>query len=94
MTDRKKNIIHRLLQKYDILSAQDIQDALKNLLDGTIKEMMETEMEGHLGYEKLDWSDNDDYRYGHKSKRLSSSNHSSVSKDRLSTMYRASCVIP
>ena len=45
MTERKRNIIQMLLQKYDIESAQDIQDALKDLLGGTIKEMMEAEME-------------------------------------------------
>ena len=39
-----------LLQEYDIESAQDIQDALKDLLGGTIKEMMEAEIDDHLGY--------------------------------------------
>ena len=43
-TDSKRQIIQQLLQEYDIESAQDIQDALKDLLGGTIKEMMETEM--------------------------------------------------
>ena len=40
MTEGKRNIIHQLLEKYDIQSAEDVQDALKDLLDGTIKEMM------------------------------------------------------
>ena len=40
MTEGKRNIIQMLLQEYDIESAQDIQDALKDLLGGTIKEMM------------------------------------------------------
>ncbi len=31
----------RLLQEYDIETAEDIQDALRDLLGGTIKEMME-----------------------------------------------------
>ena len=52
MTEGKRNIIQMLLQEYDIESAQDIQDALKDLLGGTIKEMMEAEMEDHLGYGK------------------------------------------
>ena len=43
MTEGKRNIIHQLLEEYDIQSAEDIQDALKDLLGGTIKEMMETE---------------------------------------------------
>ena len=49
MTEGKRNIIQMLLQEYDIESAQDIQDALKDLLGGTIKEMMEAEMDEHLG---------------------------------------------
>ena len=44
MTDGKRSIIQQLLQEYDIQSAEDIQNALKDLLGGTIKEMMETEM--------------------------------------------------
>ena len=52
MTEGKRNIIRQLLEEYDIESAQDIQNALKDLLGGTIKEMMETEMDDHLGYEK------------------------------------------
>ena len=45
MTEGKRNIIRQLLQEYEIESAQDIQDALKDLLGGTIKEMMEAEMD-------------------------------------------------
>ena len=73
MTDGKRNIIQQLLQEYDIQSAEDIQDALKDLLGGTIKEMMEAEMDEHLGYEKSERSDTDDYRNGYKPKRINSS---------------------
>ena len=52
MTEGKRNIIQQLLQEYDIESAEDVQDTLKDLLGGTIKEMMEVEMDNHLGYEK------------------------------------------
>ena len=51
MSEGKKNGINYLLEEYDIQSAEDIQDALKDLLGDTIKEMMEGEMEVHLGYE-------------------------------------------
>ena len=66
MTEGKRNIIQGLLQEYDIQSATDIQEALKDLLGGTIKEMMEAEMEDHLGYEKSQRSDSDDARNGYK----------------------------
>ena len=54
MTDGKRAIIQQLLQEYDI------QDALKDLLGGTIKEMMEAEMNHHLGYEKSEHTDSTD----------------------------------
>ena len=73
MTEGKRNIIHQLLEEYDIQTAEDIQNALKDLLGGTIKEMMEAEMDDHLGYEKSERSDSDDYRNGYKPKRVNSS---------------------
>lgn len=88
MTEGKRNIIHHLLEEYDIETAEDIQDALKDLLGGTIKEMMEAEMDNHLGYEKSERSDNDDYRNGYKRKRINSSYGSmevQVPQDRKST---------
>jgi putative transposase len=62
MTEGKRNIIYQFLEEYDIPSVEDIQDALKDLLGGTIKEMMEAEMDEYLGYEKSERSDNDNYR--------------------------------
>ena len=56
MTEGKRNIIYQLLEEYDIPSVEDIQDALKDLLGGTIKEVMEAEMDDHLGYEKSEAS--------------------------------------
>ena len=88
MTEGKRNIIHQLLEEYDIQSAEDIQDALKDLLGGTIKEMMEAEMDDHLGYEKSERSDNDDYRNGYKRKQVNSrygSMEIEVPQDRKST---------
>ena len=49
MTEGKRNLIQGLLQEYDIQSAEDIQDALKDLLSETIQDMLETEMDDHLG---------------------------------------------
>ena len=57
MTEGKRNIIHQLLEEYDIQTAEDIQEALKDLLGGTIKEMMEAEMDDHLGYGKSERSE-------------------------------------
>ena len=88
MTEGKRNIIQGLLQEYNIESAADIQEALKDLLGGTIKEMMEAEMDEHLGYEKSERSDSDDARNGYKPKRINTSYGSmeiDVPQDRKST---------
>lgn len=88
MTDGKRQIIQQLIQEYDIETAEDIQEALKDLLGGTIKEMMEAEMDDHLGYHKSERSESDDYRNGYKTKRVNSSFGSldiQVPQDRNST---------
>ena len=70
MTEGKRNIIAGLLQEYDIQSAEDIQEALKDLLGGTIQEMLESEMNEHLGYERYEHSTEPNYRNGRKTKRI------------------------
>lgn len=45
MTENKRSIIRGLFEEYDIQTADDIQEALKDLLSGTLKEMMEAEMD-------------------------------------------------
>ena len=87
--DRRKTAYHSAASaEYDIETAEDIQNALKDLLGGTIKEMMEAEMDDHLGYEKSERSDSEDYRNGYKEKTVNSSYGSmriEVPQDRKST---------
>jgi transposase-like protein len=73
MTDGKRAIIQQLFQEYTIEKPNDIQDALKDLLGGTIKEMMESEMDEHLGYSKSERSDSENARNGYKPKQMNSS---------------------
>ena len=47
LTEGKRNIISALMDEYEIKTAEDIQDALKDLLGGTIRSMMESEMTNH-----------------------------------------------
>jgi putative transposase len=72
ITEGKRNIIQQLFQEYEIETAEDIQDALKDLLGGTIKQMMEVEMDEHLGYEKNARSSNENSRNGYKEKKIHS----------------------
>lgn len=73
LSEGKRNIIAGLIEEYNIQTANDIQEALKDLLSGTIQEILEAELDNHLGYESYERSDNPDYRNGSKSKRLKSS---------------------
>ena len=45
MSDGKREIIARLIEEYDIRSAEDIQNALRDLVGRTIQGRMEGEME-------------------------------------------------
>ena len=64
MTEGKRNLIQGLFQEYDIQSADDIQEALKDLLSGTLQDMLEKEMDDHLGYDRYERSGEPNYRNG------------------------------
>ena len=72
VTEGKRNIITALINEYDIKNAEDIQDALKDLLGGTIQEMLEAEMTQHLGYEPYERSETTNARNGRKVKTIHS----------------------
>ena len=44
LSEEKRNIIGQLIEMYDIKTAADIQEALKDLLAGTNQSMLETEL--------------------------------------------------
>ena len=87
ISEGKKNIIRTLLQEYDIQSAEDIQDALKDLLGNTIKEMMEAEMDEHLGYEPYERSENTNSRNGYKQKQIRSKYGESTIDEKIISLY-------
>ncbi len=72
LNENKRNIISALIDEYDIETAEDIQEALRNFLGGTIKSMLEAEMNEHPGYQNDERSDSDNYRNGTKSKKVRS----------------------
>ena len=45
LSEEKRNIIGQLIEAYDIKTAADIQEALKDLLGGTIQSMLEAELD-------------------------------------------------
>jgi transposase-like protein len=74
LSEAKKEIIANLLETYDIKTTSDIQAALKDLLGGTIQEMLESELDDHMGYAKSEQTGEEktNYRNGHKPKTLQS----------------------
>lgn len=74
MSLEKRNVIGSLIEMYDIKSAKDLQDALKDLLGDTLQEMLESELDEQLGYEKYESTDTakTNYRNGYKTKRIKS----------------------
>ena len=74
LTPEKREIIGHLMEMYDIKTMADIQDALKDLLGGTIQGMLEAELDEELGYEKYEKTEEakENYRNGHKPKTLKS----------------------
>lgn len=74
ITPGKRELIRNLISEYNITSAKDLQEALKDLLGDTIQNMLEAELDEHLGYEKYESTQEEksNYRNGHTSKTLMS----------------------
>jgi transposase-like protein len=74
MTPEKRQLFKQLITTYDVNSMSDLQDALKDLLGGTIQGMLEAELDETLGYEKHEKTEEqkENYRNGYKPKTLKS----------------------
>ena len=66
----REQVVNALLETYDIKSAEDIREALKDLLGDTLKKMLEVELDEHLGYEKGQKSSSTNSRNGFKDKKI------------------------
>lgn len=70
----KKEIVKYIIEEYGVTSPTDITNALKDLLGETLQEMMDTEFNEHMGYEKYDQEmDKTNYRNGSSSKKVKTS---------------------
>ena len=69
---KKQELIKQLVSEYGVESIADIQNALKDLLGGTIEELLQAEINSHLGYEKYGHGDKENYRNGYKEKKVQS----------------------
>jgi putative transposase len=73
LREEKRNSIGQLIEMYDIRTAADIQEALKELLGGTIQSMLETELDEQMESRKENALEYHDGRNGYKPKTLRSS---------------------
>jgi putative transposase len=85
MDERKLELVKLLAE--ECTTMQDVQNLLKDLFRGTIEQMLEAEMDKHLGYEKHsllgDGSGNSRNGYGKKTLRTEfGETEISVSRDR------------
>ena len=70
LTEKEKELVQLLMSECETTS--DIQEKLKRLFAGTIEQMLEAEMEEHLGYEKNPAAGNNtgNSRNGYGKKRI------------------------
>lgn len=72
LTEKEMDLVNLLMQ--DCQSTADIQSKLKRLFAGTIEQMLESEMEEHLGYEKhsVEGNNSGNSRNGYNLKSITS----------------------
>ena len=72
LTPEKKEMLRSLRESYDPQSAEDVQAMLRDLLGDMLQEMLEAEMDDHLGYSKYDYKnkETDDSRNGYSPKTV------------------------
>ena len=70
----KKDIVKYIIDEYGVTSPNDITNALKDLLGETLQEMLDTEFDEHMGYDKYDQTaKKDNYRNGSSKKTVKTS---------------------
>lgn len=72
-TNQGKEILKLIQENYDVKSAKDLSDALKDMFKGVLQEMMNAEFDSSMGYSKYDKvSEKSNYRNGSTKKTLKS----------------------
>ena len=73
LSEEKRNVIAQLLDIYEIKTAADVQEALKDLLGGTLQSMLEAELDQQIEEREEADPEYNDSRNGYKRKTLRSS---------------------
>ena len=68
ISEERRKLIQEFIKSNNLKTAGDIQEAIKDLFKDTIQEMLNAELTEHLGYEKNEYTDdNENYRNGYSS---------------------------
>lgn len=51
----RKELLREFIRENNLTTAREIQDALKDVFASTLQEMLEAELDDHLGYSKYDY---------------------------------------
>jgi len=80
----KKELLREFIKENNLTTAKEIQNALKDVFASTLQEMLEAELEDHLGYS----------RYDYKNKETKNSRNGSSAKKVLSDLGEMELAIP
>ncbi|MBU5483013.1 transposase [Clostridium sp. MSJ-11] len=80
----KKEFLREFIRENNLTNARDLRQALKELSATTLQEILETELDDHLGY----------FKYDYKNKRTKNSRNGSSPKKIISDFGEIDLVIP
>ena len=74
ISEERKKLIQEFIKSNELKTAGDIQEVIKDLFKDTLQEMLNAELTEHLGYEKNEYTNNNqNYRNGYSQKTVHSS---------------------
>ena len=73
MSEERRKLVQEFIKSNDFKTTGDIQTAIRDLFKDAIQEMLNAELTEHLGYEKNEYTENNEnYRNGYSSKTVHS----------------------
>ena len=73
MSEERRKLVQEFIKSNDFKTTGDIQTEIRDLFKDAIQEMLNAELTEHLGYEKNEYTENNEnYRNGYSSKTVHS----------------------
>lgn len=75
ISPERKELISKLVKEFDLKSVQDIEQLFKDMFSPMLQDMLEAELDDHLGYERYERTEepSKNSRNGHSAKTVSTS---------------------